>query len=887
VRINYMRHVRKPVAAALGAVAVGSLSFVGTLALPPDLPAAVCGPGESLMTSGSGPAACAHADEPPPGVDIDEPVSTAELKDRIGAGPNALEAAEDLGVVSAPASTATTPDVTCDGDGTSGYRTQAMYVVEAGAANRYAAMKSTLQNWAAGVDDVINRSAALTGGVRHLRYVTEPGGGGCVASVLNVTVPAGAMGSFGATMDAVRALGYDNPARKYLMWTDTSGKGICGIALRYTSDADGQSNPNNGYYPQYARIDSPCWGLGNGTNEHSVEAHELMHNLGGVAAAAPHGTRAGHCWDEFDTMCYADGGGFAMQQTCPLSREYLMDCNSDDYFSTFPDPGSWLDTHWNSADSRFLIGGGNGSGGGSAGSPTVLGATIGVNNPAVPGLSTQVSVTPALPTGRTLASVAWKSPKADCVFSDPTEVQSDVTCAASASSATTVTATLTDSTGATRVVSSPLTFAVNTARPVTVDLSVASQSADDVASASVCTGAPTAVSATLSDTATGLPIKGLAAAFTKQATDAPVSSAGSGTSGANGAATVWTTLKVATTFAARTAATKVYAAATPASLASTVGQCSADLDATASTLDTWYRDPVTVSGTLTRDVDGRTVPVAGATLPVTVTTTTVSGGMTTTKVATLGSAKTLADGSFSVAVKPTTSGSMRIALAASASYTATAVLLGELEVSTPTTSITGDTDKTEVGYGQTVVVSGTLEKQVASTVGVAGVTVAVKVTAPGKAPVQVGTGKTAANGSFSIPVALKVSGQLSVVYAGAAGLPAASEDVDDVIAASWDTAITTPVATPASVAPGQPAAITGTVTRSFGGATELAKSLALTVTVQPTGGASTTSRVTTNASGLFTLKVAPKVTTTYTVKVLNAPGHDDATASPVTVTVTA
>src|SRR6185436_861522 len=110
---------------------------------------------------------------------------------------------------------------------------------------------------------------------------------------------------------------------------------------------------------------------------------------------------------------------------------------------TFPDPGSWLDTHWNSADSRFLIVGGNGSGGGSAGSPTVLGAMIGVNNPAVPGLATQVSVTPVLPTGRTLASVAWKSPKADCVFSSPTEIQSDVTCAAAASNATTVTATLT------------------------------------------------------------------------------------------------------------------------------------------------------------------------------------------------------------------------------------------------------------------------------------------------------------------------------------------------------------------------------------------------------------------------------------------------------------
>ena len=135
--------------------------------------------------------------------------------------------------------------------------------------------------------------------------------------MLNVTVPAGSMASFNTTISAVQALGYTNAARKYLMWTDTFGKGICGVALRYTSDADGQSNPNNGYYPQYSRIDSPCWGFGNGSNEHSVEAHELMHNLGAVSSAAPHGTRAGHCWDEYDSMCYADGGGFAMQMVCP------------------------------------------------------------------------------------------------------------------------------------------------------------------------------------------------------------------------------------------------------------------------------------------------------------------------------------------------------------------------------------------------------------------------------------------------------------------------------------------------------------------------------------------------------------------------------------------
>ena len=65
----------------------------------------------------------------------------------------------------------------CDGDGTSGFRVQAMYVVEAGKTNRYATLLPSFKLWAAGIDDVVNRSAALTGGVRNIRFVTEAGSG--------------------------------------------------------------------------------------------------------------------------------------------------------------------------------------------------------------------------------------------------------------------------------------------------------------------------------------------------------------------------------------------------------------------------------------------------------------------------------------------------------------------------------------------------------------------------------------------------------------------------------------------------------------------------------------------------------------------------------------
>ena len=269
---------------------------------------------------------------PPPGVDVTDPVTTAEAVARDGAAEAAVEAADELGapgVLDAAAASS----VPCDGDGTSGYRVQAMYVVEVGRPNRYAELLPSLRTWAAGTSTVVNRSAALTGGVRDVRFVHEPGTTDCQPVVLNVTVPAGGLAGFGQSISAVQAQGYTNPARKYLMWTDANV--LCGVANMYLDDQPGQANANNGRYPQYARVDAGCWG---GT--YSVEAHELVHALGGVQRSAPHSTAAGHCRDESDRMCYVDGAGVTMQQVCPGENEALLDCGGDDYFSTYPPAGA-------------------------------------------------------------------------------------------------------------------------------------------------------------------------------------------------------------------------------------------------------------------------------------------------------------------------------------------------------------------------------------------------------------------------------------------------------------------------------------------------------------------------------------------------------------------
>ncbi|NYJ03090.1 hypothetical protein HNR19_003788 [Nocardioides thalensis] len=825
------------------------------------------------------PGACAHEDEAPPGVDPTEPVSTRELRAREGAGERAYEAAEELGVAAPTSVAATSPDVTCEGDGTGGYRVQAMYVVEAGRTNRYAALESSIQLWAAGVDDVVNRSAALTGGVRNVRYVTEAGGGGCVAKVLNVTVPAGAASSFNATISAVQALGYTDPTKKYLMWTDASV--LCGIASMYPNDAESQGNPNNGSYPQYARIDSGCWGFGDGARAHSVEAHELLHTIGGVQNTSPHSTRRGHCWDESDTMCYSDGGGFAMRQVCAAEMEYFFDCGNDDYFSTYPDPGSYLDGHWNAADSRFLIGGGDGAGGGDAGTPTVLGATIAVNNPAVPGLSTQASVTPALPAGRTLTSVAWTSARADCVFSAPTEVQTDVTCGATAAAPTTVTATLVDSSGATKVIRSPLTFATGTARPVAVRLGAAGQVPADGGGVRVCTSAAFPLVATVVDTASGQPVKGLTAAFTKQtATMTAPAAAGSATSSVDGAATSSQTIALAATYRGRTALGTVYAASNVASLVATPARCTTSLTATADRSAIYYADPVTVSGALTAASGGTPVAAAGVSLAVKLTT---ADG----RVLALGTTKTRADGSYSVVVKPTTSGTITVALAGTTGYEAASATAGAVTVSLPDTQITGAVAPSDVGYGSAVQVTGTLERVVegvATPLG--GKSVGVFVTPTGGSPVKIGQATTTASGTFSVAPALRVSGTLSVSFAGLSGQPAASAAVTTVVAGTWATEVTAAAST-TSVPAGTAVTFTGAVTRAYGGPAQPAVGVKVSVYFQASGAPSPTlvTSTTTRTGGAFTAKVYPRSTGTWTLRVLPVAGYAGSAASPVTISV--
>lgn len=301
------------------------------------------------------PSVCTHGpDLAPVGTDVRKKRSSTELKlaggrARLLAGGPADLAGATLGTAVPP--TDGTGAIVCEGDGVSGPRTQVLYVRASDVPSRFAALKDTFGSYMLAMDGKLNASAQETGGSRHVRFVTEPSTtGACQLSVREVVVSPTGDDSFGSTITEVRNAGWDasriGHPRRFLMLVDANL--LCGIGQVYGDDQPGQSNTNNAVLGMYSRSDNGCWNY--------AEAHELMHNLGGVQHSAPNSTGGYHCNDEYDIECYDDGGTRStMTYVCSSSHEQRFDCGHDDYFHTDPPSGSYLATHWNTANSRFLI----------------------------------------------------------------------------------------------------------------------------------------------------------------------------------------------------------------------------------------------------------------------------------------------------------------------------------------------------------------------------------------------------------------------------------------------------------------------------------------------------------------------------------------------------
>ena len=253
----------------------------------------------------------------------------------------------DTGRVAAAEARRASANADCEGDGTSGFRVQVLYLRSSTGPDNYAEKLAEIQEIAKGASTILrNSSLAAAGQEMGFTYVMTPD---CDIDVQNVVVSPTAIRSFDATIVALDQQGYDQIDRIYLMFADTNTAGICGIGTLWWDDSELPSNYNN-RGPSYARADLGCW------SAHTA-AHELMHNLGGVQRSAPHTTGYGHCIDEYDVMCYWDDEGAPpMQEVCTPWGTFEMryDCGNDDYFNPSPAPGSYLDTRWNTANNWFL-----------------------------------------------------------------------------------------------------------------------------------------------------------------------------------------------------------------------------------------------------------------------------------------------------------------------------------------------------------------------------------------------------------------------------------------------------------------------------------------------------------------------------------------------------
>ncbi|MFL6075213.1 MAG: peptidoglycan-binding protein [Mycobacteriales bacterium] len=244
---------------------------------------------------------------------------------------------------------ATAGVVACDGNGTSGKRVQILYVREPSQTDRLSQYLATYQGWAAQIDLQFRTDAEATGGYRRVRFVTDAS---CQPTVTEVVVPAGTLTDWGHTFTALKNAGYNRTDRKYLAFTETTS--WCGLGGGGPGAGDTTPGSTNRYNtgPDLASVGSGCWGW-------APAAHELIHTLGAVLPGAPHATSNGHCWDDEDIMCYDDGGipnpPGQLVKVCAGAPENQIDCNHDDYYSTKPVSGSWLASHWNSANNQFLI----------------------------------------------------------------------------------------------------------------------------------------------------------------------------------------------------------------------------------------------------------------------------------------------------------------------------------------------------------------------------------------------------------------------------------------------------------------------------------------------------------------------------------------------------
>ena len=224
---------------------------------------------------------------------------------------------------------------------------QILYGRPATAPDRLSAVLPSLRSEMRRTNALLNESSLDSGGpTADYKMACDPDG------QINVQGFTATGSSFTQVVAGARAAGFNDPSVDYTIFYDDPGSNACGVGSYYNDDSlsvNNRSNSGGGYGVSY----SPCW---YGT----TPMHENGHNEGAVQNGAPYSTgTGGHCWDEEDVMCYSpDGGNLHQEGTIERCTDMVyFDCGFDTYFDSAPEPGEYLDSHWNigSPLNRFIV----------------------------------------------------------------------------------------------------------------------------------------------------------------------------------------------------------------------------------------------------------------------------------------------------------------------------------------------------------------------------------------------------------------------------------------------------------------------------------------------------------------------------------------------------
>jgi hypothetical protein len=260
------------------------------------------------------------------------------------------------------------PKAPCPGNGLSGRRVRVFYGYPKGTTDRFSSLRDDIQLALRTSDSNLDAQTPAEGG-QHYRFW-------CATDVAPTirSVRLKAIGGDGAysVIDVIDSLAHQRGLRlgdhnftdgrfAFVTFVDHL-EGVSAPAGQATflgdDDPDPAANRNNDTSElRYAMV---TLGFSTTVEAHLFQ-HEVGHTMGAVQFSSPHSSGAAHCYDIYDIMCYDDGGpyfdgGGALLSACTRMPDGQdpWDCGGDDWYAVDPPGGTYLNDHWNVADSGWL-----------------------------------------------------------------------------------------------------------------------------------------------------------------------------------------------------------------------------------------------------------------------------------------------------------------------------------------------------------------------------------------------------------------------------------------------------------------------------------------------------------------------------------------------------